>query len=360
MSPARRTCDAARSRCKAFSLLELVALLAVLAILIAVTANALFARVRQARRQEEVAELERIAGLWTPSLLRSRSLPAADQWMEWLATNASVPIQRVAINSSGFRRQAIFDPAARLGLPEGPPPFTQTAAGSALPVRLRLILASGLTDDLPDLGSLPFESLWTHAVDRWPAGWPSAWAGEPADLMLERVDLGQRFRRVILQNVDPLSEAGYAMESQPATIPPGGVVDAWFIEGSLLELHVHVSAGAPPTLQAAERILDDTSFFFERGRWTRPPSDGPSAPEGLGLLADRFLAAGTPTATERSAADQRAVVDEWVAYLNAYVQWSHRGFPVAAPADPIPDPSHRAVNEARTRLLDTVRHLHIP
>ncbi|MCW5557153.1 MAG: hypothetical protein KIT22_04880 [Verrucomicrobiae bacterium] len=347
-APPRRT---ARSRRNAFSLLELVAMLAVLAILIAVSANALFARVRQARRQEEAADLERIAGLWTPALTRSLSLPSTDQWTEWLATNASPPIQRVAFNASGLRRQAIYDPAARLGLPAAPPPFLQTASGSTTPVHLRLILASGLTEDLPDLRSLDFESLWTNAPGQWPAGWPATWAGEPADLVLARVDFGHRFRRVILQNADRLAEAGYAVQSQPATLPPGDVVDGWFIEGSLLELHA--AAGTPPTVQAAERISEDTSFVFERGRWTRPPSDGPSTQDGLGALADRFLEARTPAVSD---ADQRAVVDEWVAYLNAYAQWSHRGFPTDPPADP----SHRAAREAQARLVDAARHLQAP
>ncbi|MBN8249286.1 MAG: hypothetical protein J0L84_17805, partial [Verrucomicrobia bacterium] len=319
MSPAAETRRNAAAARKAFTLLELVAMLAVLALLIGVTASVLLTRVRDARRKAEQAELGWISSLWPAVLLQSRSLPPAEHWAEWMATNTSQPIQRIALNGSGLRRQVVFDPAMRLGRPAAAPPFVQSATGSLAPVQPRLIVVSGLTETLPDLQTFDFESLWTHAPDRWPEGWPAAWPGEPADLMLARVDLRHQFRHLILQNADPDANATCRIQAQSVLIAPGDAVDGWFLEGSSLELFA--GSGSTPVPQTTERIVEDASFVFERGRWTRPPADGPAAANGMGVLVDRFLAAGSPTPTPRAAADHRAVVDEWVHFLNGFAQW---------------------------------------
>lgn len=349
MPPASRVRQSTES---AFTLLEMMAVLVVLAILVGLSSDAFLARRKRANRQAEAAELSRLSEAWTLAALRTRSLPSETNWVEWLAAECALPAQRIARNASGGPRQLVYDPEARFGRPYAPCPFIQVATGSLEPIRPRLVLVSSLGDALPDLRTLSFDSLWTNAPGILPNGWPVSWAGEPGDLLLERLDLRGRFQRLVLHNLDSDTNAPYAVSSESISIPAGGRVEGWFLAGSLLELR-----SADGSAQASEVIEEADSYVFERRRWSRRVADGPVRTGGMGNLADQFLSSAFPSGVGRSATDQAVVVDAIAQYFSAYANWGAQGFPTTGGASAGENPLQRSVVEAQARLRDFSRQL---
>lgn len=339
----------------AFTLLELIAVLAVLTLMLWLSADGALARGKRIKRQAEAAELTLLADTWIQAALRIRTLPAATNWVDWLAAGSSLPPLRIARNGSGYMRQLVFDPVARFGRPLEAAPFVQSATGSLEPARPRLLLVSSLSDDLPDLSTLSFDAMWTNAPEERPTGWPATWVGEPGDLLIERLDLRARFHRMVLHNLDGDAAAGYAVTRVAASLPGGGAMEGWFLSGSVVELKL-----PDGSVQAAEVLSEDVSYVFERRRWRRQITDGPARTGGLGALADQFLSAPWPPATPLSPADQAAIVDESVSYLRAYATWSAEGFPVTGGTGPGANPWHRSVTESQARLRDFTQHLISP
>ena len=335
-----------------FTLLEMMAVLVVLAILAGLSSDAFLVRRKRANRQTEAAELSTLSEAWLQAALRTRSLPSDTNWVDWLAVGCALPVQRIARNASGGRRQLVYDPEARFGRPPAPCPFVQVATGSLEPIRPRLVLVSSLGDDLPDLRTLSFDSLWTNAPGAFPSGWPTSWAGESGDLLLERLDLRGRFQRLVLHNLDSGTNAPYAVSSESASIPVGGRMEGWFLVGSMVELR-----SADGSAQASEVIQEADSYVFERRRWSRRVTDGPTRSGGMGDLADQFLASPLPSGAGRSATDRAVVVDAIAQYFSAYANWGAQGFPSAGSAGAGGSPLLRSVVEAQARLRDFSRQL---
>ena len=339
----------------AFTLVELIAVLGVLGLLAWIATDGALARVKRSHRQAEAAELNLISGAWIQAALRTRILPSETNWISWLSSASALPPSRIMQSRPGNLRQLVYDPVARYGRPLAVPPFAQTAAGSLEPVQPRWVLVSSLTESLPDLRSVPFEALWAHSSASLPLGWPGTWSGEPADLRVERMDLRGRFHRVVLHNLEASTTAGYGISGQSGAVAPNGRLEGWFLEDSLLELRL-----ADGSVQAVEVVSEDLGHVFERGRWRRQLMDGPAHPGGIGAMVDQFLASPVPAHSVRSTADQAAVVDEWVQFVNAYVNWAVGGFPVSAGTGSSAHPLHRSVVESQARLHDFSEHLLLP
>jgi type II secretory pathway pseudopilin PulG len=338
-----------------FTLLEVTGVLALLTVLCWVTVESVLLRMKQARRQAEASELATLAEGLKQAMLRTRSIPAPDNWAALAASELALPLQRVLRNEVGQSRVLLFDPEFRAGDPPGPPPVTQGPAGSGPPVNPRCVLVSSLAEVLPPLSGPDFNNLWSRARDQFPATWPAGWSGETADLLIERIDLRSQLHRVILNNLGPEPVARYSIDhtNQSAVIPLGGRADAWFFGGSFLELWSENG-----TVQTIDIVTEDTSYVFENGRWNRHVMTGPTPAIGLGALVEQFLMAPSPPPNPHQfGADPPAIVDELFLYLRAYANWAEHGFRHGVGAPEQEPPFRRALVESQARLHDFTSNL---
>jgi hypothetical protein len=153
-----------------------------------------------------------------------------------------------------------------------------------------------------------------------PAFLRSVWNGSPEDLTLQRLEVGALFRRLILENVDNWRLAPYSIETTNTltTIASNSRREMWFLNGTVVNFHY-----SDNTLQAREYLIEDASYTFENGRWTRYLRYGPNRNLGwFGEMVDRFLAAPAPPNGTRRYSTQQWVVDAMYQFLYCFGQWS--------------------------------------
>lgn len=307
-----------------FTLLEMLACLALVALLLGVAAHSAMGRMQQANRDHEAAELARQVQALERSVSRNLAVPAPADWAAAVAAELSLPVAVVATNRQGGRRQLLVDPLCQLGPEPGNSlPYAQSSAGSLRPQRVRFLLLSSLAAPLPDLAGLSFDALWNSPAGKFPAGWPPAWPGVAADLLIVRLDLDAQFRRVIFNNHD-LVPAPHSVGSA-APLPLASLTgrEAWLLAGSRLNLHY-----ADGSLQGCEFVFEDVSYSFEAGQWNRGIRDGRGLPAGSSLvgLAEAFLNTGRPPTRLRTRGSPQAILHSFHLFMSTYALWADNGF----------------------------------
>jgi prepilin-type N-terminal cleavage/methylation domain-containing protein len=270
-----------------FTLIEVIGALAIVALIAGLFAQSGFERLRHAERASEVAELAQIIQGIEQAVVRTRTVPTAQNWATLVAGQLAKSPSQIAQTRPGLTRVLLFDPAFKIGpTATNTLPFTQSAGGSILPVNSRALLVSSTAAALPNLTTNDFAALWNTAAGTLPAGWPAGWGGTPADLKVERLDFSRFFRRVILNNLDSTAVAPYGVDgTNVVTIGALQRVEGWFVDTSLVNLYF--STGS---LQARETLTEDTSYVFENGRWGRSVAYGAgSGSTDFGLLVDAFI-----------------------------------------------------------------------
>lgn len=348
----------------AFTLLETVGVLAILAILAAVVAENVLTRMRNANRAAEGMSLTTLTGTLRTSIIQSKSLPAAANWAQAVASYLSLPINQVTATASGNPRLFLSDPNFQVGTNSALGlPYTQTQAGSLRPVSSRIVIVSSVGTALPPLANntSSFSNIWNTLPNGVPAGWPSFWANNGPDLRIVRLDLGTLFHRVILQNLDLYNPAPYSIETTNTltAVPTGGRQEMWFIHSTVINFHFNDN-----TLEAREPIVADVSYTYENGHWGRYVLYGPMSGTSslslsatwFGQMANSFLAAPAPPGSPNLYSDQQWVIDNMYSFLYDFGQWSLANFSGGPPWPHIPayEQSSAAAGELSNASSDLI------
>ncbi len=338
-------------RARGFSVIELVGVLAVLAVLAVLVTENILARLRLAAQEAERASLATLAGAVEKNLIRTKSIPAVTNLPAVVAADLGVPVQRVLQSAQGNARWFWVDPGHAVGASAtNKLPYVQSAAGSAVaPQKLRLLVLASVGTPLPSPAiteptQQQFDGAWNAVSGGVPPVLASSWNGSPDDLIIQRLEIGSLFKRLILVNLDSARSAPYSIESTNTLtwIPSGERREMWFMSGTVINFHYATntaqSPGAgPPVLQAREYLLEDASYTFENGRWTRYLHYGPGRQIGwFGEMVDKFLAAPPPPNGTRRYATQQWVVDAMYQFLYCFGQWSLDNFYGGPPWPHIP------------------------
>lgn len=323
-----------------FTLIEMVAVLAVIMILASLVFSVTVRQLDQIAARKEDATLARLADALTRSIQRTRSIPAASNWVAAVATELGADQTSVGVNERNNTRILWVDPRLQIGVNGGRLPYQQTAAGSVVtngsgeiipPVNPRLILLSSLGPPFPvtvatgDLVATDFDALWDAPPETLPAVGPwSGWGGLGRDLRVRRLHLGPLFVRLMLHNHASPGPGRYVIDGQATNIVPNTPlgVNAFFIKGTVLDLLTHTN-----TLDARQILARDCNFVYNLGTWRgtlfAPP---PITPPVMEYLAELFYrsprnlnAGGTPPVTPA------AVLDAMEAYMTAYRNWAALG-----------------------------------
>lgn len=350
-----------------FTLIEMIGVLAVIMILATLVFSATVRQLDQLEARKEDAALARLAEALTRSIQRTRSIPAATNWVAAVAAELGADTAGVGLNPRNNARLLWVDPRFQIGLNGGGLPYQQTITGSVVtnatgevipPLNPRLILLSSLGPPFPAAvvtgGTVAtnFDALWDAAPETRPAVGPwSSWGGAGRDLRVQRVHLGPLFVRLLLHNHASPGPGRYAIDGLATNVVPNtpGGVNAFFIRGTVLDLLTHTN-----TLDARQILARDSSFMYNLGTWRAtlyaPP---PITPPTLEYLAELFYrsprnlnAGGTPPVTPG------AVLDAMQAYMAAYQTWAAVGtWPKGS------DPRYQAVRAAQAAMSGAARDL---
>lgn len=361
-SPAER-----RPRQGGFTLIEMIGVLAVIMILATLVFSATVRQLDQIEARKEDATLARLADALTRSIQRTRSIPAASNWVAAVATELGADTTSVGINPRNNPRVMWVDPRLQIGVNGGGLPYQQTISGSVVtnvsgeiipPLYPRLILISSLGPPFPasvvtgGTVATNFDALWDAPSETRPSVGPwSTWGGHGRDLRVQRLHLGPLFVRLMLHNHASPGPGRYAIDGQATnTVPntPQGV-NAFFIKGTVLDLLTHTN-----TLDARQILARDCSFVYNLGTWRAtlfaPP---PITPPVMEYLAELFYrsprnlnASGVPPTTPGT------VLDAMEAYMAAYQTWAALGtWPKGS------HPQYQAVRAAQAAMSQAALNL---
>lgn len=324
---------------RGFTLVEMIGVLAVISLLAWWASEGLFSRLRESLRQDEAVRLQEVAAGFRRAVVRFQHVPGETNWAAMVAEELAQPVAGVLTNLAGAQRRLVFDPGFQLGSSPEAPPYSQTSLGSLEPLQARAVLVSTLAADLPSLNTLRFDDLWNCAPDRFPARWPTRWAGKPADVLIERISLAPLFHRIVLNNLSSTIEARFVVGTGgTVTIPANHIHDAHYLEGT--ELVLLDSAGWP---QSSGTVTQSGAWCFEAGRWREGILRGRNVPtDDVAEAFDRFLQLPPPGST--GPADVALAMQE---FLGEYGRWAELGFGRVGG-----HPGWRRTQEAAERLRD--------
>lgn len=307
-----------------FTLLEMIGVLAIIAVIAASLLPVAISRIDERTRSQEVVNLGSISNALTAHVVRNKMLPEFSAWTAGAQSFSGLAAPRVTANSRNFSRVYYREKGPSL-------PYTQTAAGlPGGPDKLRAIVVSvlggdGLTPGVncPSAGAnmddADFAQLWNQADRTRPTtGTWAGWKGRGDDFMVQRVNYGPLFHRLVLINRD-------------YPITPYYTIDGSTVQTLTSQMESHyfdgTAIGLLQTNQVAvtsHMLKRDISFVYERGFWRA---------KILGVPEDNLLASefarhalffmGNPTNDKNfKGANQHGIVTAMYSFMLTYTFWA--------------------------------------
>jgi prepilin-type N-terminal cleavage/methylation domain-containing protein len=342
--------ERARGAAGAFTLIEVIAVMAVIAILGVMLLPAITAETDKPVADKEIATLRSFGDALQQYVVASRTIPDETAWYTNVSSRLGVSPNDVLYNprqqSHAQSRVYLIDPSMQLGLPASPTPlpyyqsnFVSTATATPmLPQNPRVMIVSSLGKPLPISSGVfgttangYFADLWNAAIGTVPndAAW-TGWTGNPADLVIQRIDLTPLFVPVQLITDNSSVNYGYFTIDGLGTPLPAykstNDFTHYFIQGSVLSLYNDVS-----TLDTRLIINGAGSFIFQNGVW-RSNGNGSGGGPGvmdLGAVVQQFVNA-TPNVNAQNPsgnAQQALIVSDMLNYMKNYNTWAAAGYP---------------------------------
>lgn len=328
-----------------WSLIEMVGVMGIIAIVALAVAPALLQRLIDIFRRNEAEMLEQMAEALKRTIIRTHYIPSHSDVFGVIASELGLEEAKVRFNRVNRERVYLIDYGLKLGPGSGETlPYQQTWQGSIEPVNARVLLISSLSEPLPldiQSGVAPsqdaFDAIWDTGENQVPTGW--LWAGQGADLKIQRLHLGPLFIRVALNN-NFASGGKFAVDNEAGLHSMNPGIDsfaAYYIIGTRLRL-----CGSDGTLQTTEVVRDPCMFVFEKGIWRGRLVFSPDSRRlgGADLQAayELFMASPfntnnlnksvqTKTMGKISPVTQAAVTQSMINYLVGYIAWAAAGFP---------------------------------
>jgi hypothetical protein len=226
----------------------------------------------------------------------------------------------------------------------------------------RMMLISILAGtNLPASGAVNFNQVWDAPEGTVPASLGNQRAD---DLLIQRLDLGGLFHKLVLLNVDTNGRGYYTFESNSTSFlsPGGGSVTVYLLDGTAVNLYSLTN-----TFQIRALLTEDRSFVYQNGRWTANLAGATIDTPSLGTFGnwvDKFLNAPAPP-DPKFGAKQQAVIESFYNYMIDYVIWSQGDPPLGIPiwqgngsGNNAPQyPYYRLIRDATTQLGDVSGNL---
>jgi len=308
------------------TLLELIGVLGLIAVLAALAMPTVLRQIDNGVLSQETANLNAISNAIVVQLVRSNNIPSQATWAQAAANWLTIPVANVTTTSRHYQRAYLIDPALNLG--GGGLPYTQTPAGTPRPTNPRVMVVSSIAGPLP-VTSGPtntFDDIWNTATGVKPASWTN-WSGNPASVVIQRINLQPLFHRVILFDRDPSTNASLCFAVNGVATNPASIYwDSYYVDGSVLGEYTNT---ASPALQWTQIINRDLGSAFQNGFWSdqigfSPNANAvavPNSPLSFQDLVYQFIL--SPYPPSKKGDNTIGVADAFLAYLNAYSSWAN-------------------------------------
>lgn len=289
-------------------------------------------------RQLERSALAVIESSFKSHVTDSGTIPAATNLIPVILNRAGKSLNQGLFNRQGKSRVILVDPEFGVGAAGNEAlPFNQGQGGTSAKRGARLLVISSLGQTLPNhlvsgaaLTSAQFSNIWNAAQGQVPAGWN--WQGNPDDLCIQRVHLGELFVTVTLRyhSDQPAHRGLYSIGSEPgttnaATLLPANPFTAQFLRSTYLSLF-----GTNGALQFRDVLQEDGMVYtcqngiWRQGEGTRGSRLGPvirhPTPEEFADAIDAFMdsqVALWPENTSSTKADMFRAITNFLA-VGAY------------------------------------------
>lgn len=318
-----------RRQSGAFTLIECVGVLAVLTILVAVLAPAVIRQMDQAARTKEAADLHAISNAIVLQILTTKTIPSEANLAQSVANWTRFPVSRITNNNRGYARAFLIDTSGWFGTAAGALPYTQATAGSAdPPTRGRVMVVGTTAVPLPVAtgrpGNAAFDDIWNTPTGAKPSTW-AFWPGKGEDLVIQRLELGQLFHRLVVVNRDNLSTNPPLLTIDAANTLPvtagGAGHSGYYLDGSVVGL---CDPAGTPMLRFA--LTRDSSYVFEGSVWYDQIFGGDSnevMAQNFAEMAAKFLASQWYPGAHQGG-DQQGALVAMFNFMLVYGLWANQ------------------------------------
>lgn len=250
-----------------FSLLEMIGVMAVMAILAGALAPSVFQMMEAGYETAEADTMQALGAAYQGYVVRSKSIPAAADWVDDIADYAGYVPLKVAQNEKGFARRIYFDPTFFTSSPQAFSGYVQDTGLSARPYSPRIMLVSSLDQAISaSLNTQArFDAVWAQST--------GALITESKSTLIERINLTPDFVRVVLSN-SAASQVGYSLEggTEAAVAAASGGSDGqrtvYLISDTLLQLRGDPYPGAPVLRQQLVSREGSYRYAENSGVWS--------------------------------------------------------------------------------------------
>ncbi|MBL4712451.1 MAG: type II secretion system protein [Gammaproteobacteria bacterium] len=224
-------------RQKGFTLMELIGVMAVMAILAGALSPNIADSINQAYSDAEIENMTLIADSLNKYIQQEKRIPSAkpSSWVKALSSSSTFINEDLEYNNKGYRRRFIFDPRFFSNADKKFSGFKQNKGLAEAPVSPRVLLVSDMTRHVPSVSNNAkvFNAIWNQTKN-------SKFV-ESKNLKIKRINLSDKFHRVILSNQDK-SKPYYQLEKgKYAFIPAAkkgsdGIITRYIINSTRINL----------------------------------------------------------------------------------------------------------------------------
>lgn len=256
-----------------FTLMELIGVMAVMAILAGALSPNIAASLNQAYSDSEIRDLEIIADELTDYIIEKKQIPSAkpSSWVKAISSVSTFTKQDVEYNNKGYRRRLVFDPRFFSSSDKKFNGFKQNLGLASAPVSPRVLLISDMNKHV---AAVPNKSKIFNAI--WDQSKKSI-IKENKNLIIKRINLADKFHRVVLSNQNTAKPYYQFETGKPASIPVAnggtdGIVTRYIIDSSRISLYT--SPYPNGNLEQVAIIKSDLSFRYQTNgvswNWAQP------------------------------------------------------------------------------------------
>lgn len=247
------------STTKGFTLVELIGVMSIMAILASVIAPSVFDDIKRARQDKESLTLKGISDYLVDFIVDNKQIPrhTVADWTAAIATQGTLPREKIKFNERGFRRGYYVDPRFFSSSDSAFPRYVQTTGLATQPVSPRVMLVSSLIANAPaaPTTSAAFNAIWEQSA--------TASLVEGADIKIERISLRGLFHRVILTNEHSNQPAFQLETGTLASMPAAsGGIDGLVTRYVMDKTRVNLLSDPFPSGVLNQVVLVDTSLSY--------------------------------------------------------------------------------------------------
>lgn len=297
------------------TMIELIGVLAVIAILALAVTSSVIRRIDQAARDRETSDLNTLAQGLVQAVKVEKRIPAVSGIPAVIANYRGLALSQVTTNARRFGRATLVNADIGGNTLQSTAYVQSNTVPTTRPTGVRVMFVSTLASPALPASITNFDSIWNAPEGAVPAALGTR---DPFDLKIQRLDLANLFYKVRLHNMDPNSAQYTFNTNQMSSVASISARTVYVLQDSLLNLY-----GVTTNLQIREVVLEDSSFVYQNGTWSRDLTSPKISPNvgPFGNLVAQFLNAGWGPGVVAEARPQ-AAIETMFNYMLEYILWS--------------------------------------